>query len=212
MKLGKLLASIRRELVTKPKKAVLLALLLAAAGWFWWPIVGKIFGKRPPAAEPKVAAAAGAAAPTPAVVPVAAESQSPRTRWNEVVKALQRDPLTRTIPFDPDWPQPFKVTARPQDSVASATDPAGQASALLTPMEAGLVLESVVYGKEQRAVVINGEMYHEGSYVVVAAAAGPPLHFHLVEIKPSSVLLARYGKSFTLEFPKPRLVRSGAPQ
>jgi hypothetical protein len=214
VKLGKQLSAIRRELVANPKKTAVLLVLLAAAGWFWGPILWRRFG---------MSAAAGATAPSANVSgqqPVdsmdkrlvtadlrSGSSGKQLVNWSQLLAARRRDPLTRPAAFDPQWPQPFKVTDQAAP-LAGGTDAAGQPSVLLTPSEVGLVLESIVYGKSRRVAVINGEIYHEGSAVAVATGQGPPVSFELVRIERTSVALKRHDRQYWLEFPRPKLTGS----
>lgn len=212
MKLGKQLGSIRRELVAHPKKAVALAVLLAAAAWFWGPILWRKIGGRPAAAEATSAVAASApivpAGGQPTPMPIK-HPEHPVVNWSQLLAARQHDPLTRSAVYDPHWPQPFKVQIPPQAADPQvAANAEAHISALLTPTEVGLVLESIVYGKSKRAAMINGRIYREGSEVAVAVGQGGTVAFQLATIKRASVGLERYGKTFWLEFPRPKLVLS----
>ncbi len=203
MKLGKQLAALRRELTANPKKAAVLVLLLAAAAWFWGPIVWRKFGGSTPGPQAQVPSAGLSVAS-------AASNTKPDTRhpqtanWNQLLTARRQDPLTQPAKFDPQWPQPFKVQALGTASTAGT----GPVEVLLTPSQAGLVLESIVYGNTRRAAMINGEIYREGTEVAVAAAQGVAVTFQVVHIDRTSVALERYGRTYRLEFPRPKLPQS----
>ena len=212
VKLARQLGAIRRELIANPKKALVLLVLLAAAGWFWGPILWR---KLAPAAVPATAssvrpdgksAASSVSAPL-AVERRAADPANSPVDWRKLLAVRQRDPLTRPAVFDPQWPEPFKVAAAAATELAASE--AGQhPSALLTPAELGLVLESIVYGKTTRAAVINGEVYHEGAEISASTAQGTAVSFDLVRIERTSVALKRHDRSFWLEFPRPKLTGS----
>jgi hypothetical protein len=206
VKLGKLLTAVRRELTANPKKAVVLALLLAAAVWFWGPIVWrKLGGSKPPdqALAVVVNSQMPAESPTPSAKP---QTQASNGNWRELRSARRQDPLVQPAAFDPQWPQPFKVAA-----LAAATAGGAETTqVVLTPAQAGLVLESIVYGKTRRAAMINGEVYREGSEVAASAAPGAAVTFQVVHIDRASVALERYGRTYRLDFPRPKLPQSQA--
>jgi hypothetical protein len=202
MKLSKQLAAIRRELTASPKKAAALGLLLVAAAWFWGPIVWRLTAgssKGPPAKTP-AATVAGIGQQPAAGHPQPARRTS-AWGWNELLAARERDPLTRAVAFDADWPQPFKV----RREVAARADAAGNPSLLLTPSEAGLVLGSILYGRTTRVAVINGGIYHEGSEVSVAAPQGTAVTFEIRRIERERVALDRLERTYWLDFPRPTL-------
>ena len=210
VKLARQLGAIRRELIANPKKFVVLLVLLAAAGWFWGPILWRKFA---PAAVPATAASvrpdsksgAGLVSVPSAVERRAADPANPPVDWRRLLATRQRDTLTRPAVFDPQWPEPFKVAAATEFAASEAGQ---QPSALLTPAELGLELESIVYGKTKRAAVINGEVYHEGTEIAASTAQGLAVNFDLVRIERTSVALKRHDRTFWLEFPRPKLTGS----
>lgn len=208
MKLGKQLSAIRRELAANPKKSVVLLVLLAAAAWFWGPIVWRTLGGKTaaPAAVPTPVAGGQTPAAGTDIRPATASvpSGKPLVDWRQLLAARGRDPLTQPATFDPQWPQPFKLPDAAAN-LASGTDAVGQVSTPFAPAEVGLVLQSIVYGSSNRMAVINGEVYHEGSEVAVAAAEGSPVSFELVRIERSRVALKRHDRQYWLEFPRPKL-------
>ena len=121
--------------------------------------------------------------------------------WRDLLAVRRQDPFAQPARFDPAWPQPFKVQAL--ETAAGGDGERTQAA--LTPAQAGLVLQSIIYGNTKRAAMINGEVYHEGSQVAVAAT-GATVAFRIVHIDRSSVSLERYGRTYRLEFPRPRLL------
>jgi hypothetical protein len=204
VKLGKLVAAVRRELVANPIKSAFLALLLAAAGWFWGPIAWRMLGGAKPPAQAQVAPSqAQTASSTSSPKPVARDNQ--HVNWRHILAARQQDPYVQPAKFDPQWPQPFKLKVLA--ATASGEPPPVQVA--ITPAQAGLVLESIVYGKAKRAAMINGEVYREGSEVVVAAQ-GAAVTFQVMHIDRASVALERYGRTYRLDFPRPQLP-PGAP-
>ncbi|HUE73116.1 MAG TPA: hypothetical protein VMP01_19685 [Pirellulaceae bacterium] len=209
MKLGKLPAAIRRELTANPKKAAVLALLLAAAAWFWGPIVWRNLGGAKPPAQGQAQVVNSELHAIGSVFTAKSKTQdTPKGNWRELIAARRQDPLARPATFDPQWPQPFKVMALAV--AAGGETPATQV--VLTPAQAGLVLESIVYGKTRRAAMINGEVYREGSEVAASAALGSAVTFQVVHIDRASVALERYGRTYRLEFPRPKLPQSQADQ
>jgi len=202
VKPGKLIAAARRELTANPKKAAALALLLAAAAWFWGPIVWRTFGgaKPPTTAQALVMSGEQQTATTTAEAP----NNVPKASWSQLLAARRSDPHTQPAKFDPNWPQPFKVQAL---ATASAGQPQ-HAQVVLTPAQAGLVLESIAYGSTKRAAMINGEIYREGSEVAIAAAAGAAVSFQVARIDRASVVLERYGRTYRLDFPRPSVQAS----
>ena len=199
VKLVKLAAALRRELTTNPKKAAVLALLLAAAGWFWGPIVWRWMGGKTSPAQ-KQAQVVAQAADRPGAVQATAASTDPGN-WRDLVEARRIDPLAQPAKFDPAWPQPFKV----QVLETAVTGDGEPIHATLTPAQAGLVLQSIIYGESKRAAMINGDIYREGSEVAVAAP-GVDVTFQIARIERTSVSLVRFGRSYRLEFPRPRLL------
>lgn len=208
MKLGKLPAAIRRELTANPTKAAVLALLLAAAAWFWGPIVWRNLGGAKPPAQGQALAVTELHAVGSTSSTKSKTQDISKGNWRDLLAARRQDPLAQPATFDPQWPQPFKVMA-----LAAATGGEAQATqVVLTPAQAGLVLESIVYGKTRRAAMINGEVYREGSEVAVAAVPGAAVTFQVVHIDRASVALERYGRTYRLEFPRPKLPQSQAEQ
>ena len=202
VKPGKLLAAIRRELTANPKKAAALALLLAAAAWFWWPLVWRMFGGAKPAAPGQAQVVDQSSDRQPPGVKSAAAPPS-FGNWRDLLAARRQDPLAQPATFDPDWPQPFKVQALQ----TAATGNGAGIPTVLTPAQAGLVLESVLYGKTKRAAMINGEIYREGSEVGISAP-GVDVIFRVARIDRTSVSLERYGRTYRLEFPRPKVTQS----
>lgn len=206
MKPAKFLKAIRRELAAHPKKAALLGLLVLAAAYFWGPIVWRQFAGKP-ARQTNATLAAASFAPAPQGVASESErSNAPLPRWDEIRKWREQDPLMRTVPFDPAWPEPFRgdpaaLAAAAANSAASA----GATSPLASPAEVGLVLESVIYGPTNRAAVIGGKIYREGAKVIARPATGPAVEFELRRIDRRSVELVRHDKPYRLEFPMPKL-------
>jgi hypothetical protein len=203
VKLGKLFAAARRELTASPKKAAVLALLLAAAAWFWGPIMWRMAAGAKPSAETRSQAEVVSSTSRSAASDPADPRVKPVADWRQLLAARRQDPLAQPAQFDPRWPQPFQFKALATDA---AEGPAAQIA--LTPTQAGLVLESILYGKSKRAAMISGEIYREGSEVAVAAATGAPVTFQVIHIDRASVALERYGRTYRLEFPRPRLTHS----
>ena len=202
MKPGKLIAAVRRELTANPKKAAVLALLLAAAAWFWGPLVWRMFG----GAKPATPGPAQVVGQSPDRQPPSVNSAAARPtsgNWRDLVAARRQDPLAQPATFDPDWPQPFKVQAL---QTAATGDGVGVPT-VLTPAQAGLVLQSILYGKAKRAAMINGEIYREGSEVAISTP-GVDVIFQVARIDRSSVSLECYGRTYRLEFPRPTVTQS----
>lgn len=114
--------------------------------------------------------------------------------------------------FEPAWPNPFalQVTEAPEATTSPKSKPGAatnNAQGETTPQTAGLKLASVTIGPRRRTATISGDTYVEGELVLVESkvASARPLGFRVVRIEAHGVELERDGKTWRLEFGKPKL-------
>jgi hypothetical protein len=207
------LRKLRREIAASPKKAGLLAVLSVVALWFWAPLVMKSFSKSD-AATTEVARPAGnsislsapvAAGPAPNAIGSGAIEQSnsvksrlPSRHWQQLVAQIERDarmsPARELIAVRDPFKVAVVVTPAPKKHEAPVVEQPD-----LTPVSAGLVLNSTIVGRGEKRALIGGDVYEEGSTI---AAAGGEAGFRVVEIRPREVVLERKGRLYTLDLPK----------
>ncbi len=116
--------------------------------------------------------------------------------------------------FEKHWPNPFAplpVVAQTQKSAegeAQAAIAAAKTETELTPVSAGLTLASVAIGPRRRTATISGNTYREGQTIASGGGenvAANRAAFRLVKIEQHGVELEHDGKTWWLEFDKPKL-------
>lgn len=204
---------LRREVAASPKKAALLAVVSVVALWFWAPLVTKSFSKTetPPT---DVARPAGSSGPLPATVAAAPganaagagstepsnsiRSRLPARPWRQLVAQIQNDPRMSPATDLVAERDPFKAPIVEAPALKKPEAAVVVEQRDLTPVSAGLVLNSTIVGRGERRALIGGEVYEEGSTI---AAHGGESGFRLVEIRPREVILERKGRLYTLGLP-----------
>ena len=216
MKLDKLAQQARRDLAANPKKAIILGLMLLVAAYFWGPLLWKWIA---PAGKK-----GGKEGQTALILEDDPAEASPQTktgaakpfRWEKVRQLIRNDRLMAPATFEREWSNPFAPppgTAKSAGS-AGAQSPAGTSAEKmpveLTPQSAGLKLASVAIGPRRRTATISGYTYREGEMVTMEGAEKQELavpEFRLVRIEAQGVELEREGKTWWLEFEKPKLAK-----
>ncbi len=77
----------------------------------------------------------------------------------------------------------------------------------LTPAAAGLTLSSTIVRSQHSVALINGQTYHEGSFVPASDGNGG---FVVANILPREILLERHGKRFQLALKSIEVTRKSA--
>jgi len=214
--LGKLTKRLRRDITANPMKAGLLGLMVLVACYFWAPLIRGAVGFKQ----------STAAAVSPVILtddPVDASQPASKTnkafRWERMLSAIAGDALMASAKHDRGWRDPFasfvpKVAAVETEppmplAVPVLPDPPIESTlsqVVITPAEAGLVLQAALVGPRFRAATINGEVYHEGELVPASAdAANAP--FRVVKVLGHAVQLEANGKKQWLEFVKTKLAQ-----
>ena len=196
---NKFIRRLRREITSSPKKAAVLGLSLVVAIWFWTPLVAKWTGAKSGGDETPAAPAgteAIVANSTPVSQTTAAKTATPN--WHQVLEWMRNDPLMQSYTAD-------RQRAR---SVRAGRFATGQARRIAAAdcRTAGVIAGTSRAGVAQhgrrtahKTALINGRAYHEQQSVVAANGRD---RFVLVEIRPSSIVLQRHGRSFELKLPR----------
>jgi hypothetical protein len=215
VKLDKLAKQAQRDLMANPKKAAILGLMLLVAAYFWGPLLWN--WAAPPG---KKGAKDGQ---TALILEDELETAAPQSksgsvkpfRWEKVRQLIRSDRLMNPAAFETQWPNPFAPPPGGAPSGAAlGGSPAGASPEKppveLTPQAVGLKLASVAIGPKRRTATISGETYREGEMIAAEGAenlASTSAEFRLVRIEPHGVELEREGKTWWLEFEKPRLAK-----
>jgi hypothetical protein len=214
---------IKRELTRSPKKAALLAVLSAAGVYFWAPLVAgwvapESRGTRPSASKEEPQRRAPSSTRTHQALAADDDALAGMPSWEKVVEWISADDRTKPGRIVARQRNPFLQTLvdeiQPESSDKLKTKAQVKPPEDLTPQQAGLKLESVVYGSRRRLVVINDQVYRLQDSIPVPIASvdksqdrstntqdhpSTTIPFQLVEIRRKSVLLSRRDKSYELE-------------
>jgi hypothetical protein len=196
---NKFIRRLRREITSSPKKAVVLGLSLVVAIWFWTPLVAKWTGAKSGGDDTPVAPAGAeevAANSTPVAQTSAVKTATPN--WHQVLEWMHKDPLMEPYTASAEGRDPFAPAASQLAKREATQQPIAEAPEL-SPEQAGLMLRSTVVGPRAKTALINGRAYHEQQSVVAANGRD---RFLLVEIRPSSIVLQRHGRTFEVKLPR----------
>lgn len=217
VKLDKLAKQARRDLAANPKKAAILGLMLLVAAYFWGPLLWKWLAPGGKVKGGKDGQTALILEDDPVEAAPQAKPGALRPfRWEKVRQQIRRDRFMVPAAFEEQWPNPFAplpVAAQSQTTIegeSQAAIAAAKTETELTPESAGLTLASVAISPRRRTATISGNTYREGETITAGggddkAATGPA--FRLVRIERQGVELEHEGKTWWLEFDKPRLVQ-----
>lgn len=199
--------------MANPKKAAILGLMLLVAAYFWGPLLWKWVapgGKK-----------GGKESQTALILEDDPAEATPQTkggavkpfRWEKVRQSIRNDRFMVSAAFEPQWPNPFAPppgVARTPGGESAGGTAAEKSPVEVTPQTAGLKLASVAIGPKRRTATIGGDTYREGDMIAVEGAekqGSTGAEFRLVRIEAHGVELAREGKTWWLEFEKPRLAK-----
>ena len=215
VKLDKLAKQARRDLLANPKKAALLGLMLLVAAYFWGPLLWKWLVPAGGSKGGKGSQTALILEDDPAeATPLAKPGALRPFRWEKVRQQIRGDRFMVPASFEKHWPDPF---APLPVAVQTQTEPGGKSgpgtspekpAGELTPESAGLRLASVAIGPRRRTATISGDTYREGETIEVGGPGQPAagrMAFRLVRIAQHGVELEHEGRTWWLEFDKPKL-------
>jgi hypothetical protein len=199
MNLQKVIKQLQRELKANRQKAAVLGVLAVVALYFWWPLVAKWFGNGSTATAASTSPTVVNPA-TLAITPPAAAKKS-TVAWQEVARALERDPRMKPTAWDEDR-DPFASLAPPTQVVE--TDPteaelAKKKSPVVTPESAGLVVTGTAISRGRRTALISGRTFALGDKILI----NETVSFEIVAITDSSVVLQSDAKRYSLKISRP---------
>jgi hypothetical protein len=214
VKLDKLAKQARRDLKANPKKAAILGLMLLVAGYFWGPLLWKWLAPAKAKGGKDSQTALILEDDPLEVTPQAKPGALRPFRWEKVRQQIRSDRFMVPASFEKHWPNPFAplpIATQIQKSAegeAQAAIAAAKTETQITPESAGLTLASVAIGPRRRSATISGNTYREGQTIESAGGESVPANrpaFRLVKIEQHGVELEHNGKTWWLEFDKPKL-------
>jgi hypothetical protein len=196
---SKFIRRLRREITSSPKKAAVLGLSLVVAIWFWAPLIASWTGAKSSGDEtPTAPLGSEAAMANSTAVARASAAKTTTPNWHQVLEWMRNDTLMKPYTASAQQRDPFAPAASQLAKRAESQQPIAEPPEL-SPEQAGLALRSTVVGPRAKTALINGRAYHEQQSVVAANGRD---RFVLVEIRPSSIVLQRHGRSFELRLPR----------
>jgi hypothetical protein len=123
--------------------------------------------------------------------------------WQKYARLLDEDPKSLPAADLENDRDPFAVSAAaPARAPQQSAEPPAIAAEPISPVEAGLTLNSTLLGSKRRIAEIDGESYTVGD--VVEAMSGETIaNFRVVEIQPRRVILESDGQKYELTIPRP---------
>ena len=217
VKLDKLAKQARRDLTATPERAAVLGRMLLVAAYFWGPLLWKWLAPGGKARGGKDGQTALILEDDPAEATPQAKPGALRPfRWEKVRQQIRSDRFMVPAAFEKHWPNPFAPlpvaipTQQPAEGESQAAIAAAKTETELTPESAGLTLASVAIGPRRRTATISGNTYREGETITAGGGddkAATGAAFRLVRVEQKGVELEREGKTWWLEFDKPKLAQ-----
>ena len=147
--------------------------------------------------------------------------------WREIADAIEADENMKPaealrIDRDPFAPPPEPKVAETETEEPTKIEKPKPKKLHFTPAEAGLVLNSTLLGKRSKLAVLNGKSYHvydankkdnrrsvipfaanQGEYHIETASdtSKQTAYFVLIDVRPRSVELWRFGRRYELKLP-----------
>ncbi len=215
VKLEKLVKTLRRDLAANPMKSGVLGVLLLGGLYFWGPLIWKWVGKKGSAASasvvvnsPSVAELTGGQSAGVQAVRGATSPIEAKVQWQEVRNLRERDPLTQSAHFSPEWGHVFQVATAAAKDGTPQTIGEETKKVEVGPQQLGLVLQGVTVGSKTKKAIINGVVYRELDWITAKQVEGnsenkddhhSEFKFQMVKVHRRMVELAGGGKIWTLK-------------
>jgi hypothetical protein len=191
---------LQREIKANAKKAALLGVLLLVGCCIWVPMALRaVFPTRPAVA--KIAPALPTSVPTPTSGPSAEQNPNPSELWKKLTLALAEDSSFRSGDIQSMTRSPFQILDVPEPlPVLFAAEPVPQFAPKTDADPVKLELGSTIIGRNRRAALINGQLYHVGRSI---QAEGE--QYLLTQVESNRVVLTSGHKTIELTLTRPQL-------